>query len=182
MYKVTINLTKYLALIFFLLWGFALVLEFAVFLSSVVFSSDWNDLVLGFFNARKGALVFGLVVGLWFPFQFTLMLTLFGAVLLISLGCTLTTEGVEYSRALIFRQTMLWSDVDSVRSQWGYFVLCKRLPDEMWTDMERVNNVWGSKVCCLPKASLVKDREGFLAYLNEALPAGSVLRSCHFPG
>lgn len=178
MYKVRINLIKYLSYIFFSLWAFAVILELLAF----SFSGSWSDVFAHLFtSAHSRGLIFILVAGLWFPIQFGLMFTAFGAVLLLSLRCTLTPDGVEYSRALIFRNTMLWNEIDDVRSQWGYFVLRKKLPEGVWSDMERVNNVYGSKVCCLPKASLVKDREGFLAYLNQVVPAGSAIRACYFP-
>jgi hypothetical protein len=181
-YKVKINLAKYLTYIFFSLCGFTVILEILAFSFSSIPAISLSDLLFGQNTPAKKALIFGVVACIWFPLFFGLIFTAFGAFVLSSLKCTLTPEGVEYSPTLFVRNKILWKEIDDIHDQWGYYILRKKLPEGFSTEMEQANpTLWGSKICRIPKAFLVKDLESFLSYLNQVLPAGSAIRACYFP-
>src|SRR5260221_7318417 len=73
----------------------------------------------------------------------------------------ITSEGIVYGRLILGRETLLWSEIDDVNSQFTfpYCILRKRLPDGISVKFEEINNVMGSKVCCLPKLAFVKNQD-----------------------
>ncbi len=183
MYEVKIDQAKYLTSVFFLAAGFSGFLEAVILSPCGAAYVDTKDLFSPkLTSAQNGAIVFAMVASLLLPICVGLLVSGVVAFAFTGLRCAFTAEGVEFCPTLLARNKILWSEIADIRDKGSYYILRKIPSGDASGDMEQANSsLRGSVVCRVPKAFLVKDRDGFLAYLNQVLPAGSAIRACYFP-